>query len=328
MKYLRILLVIIAAIGMTSWATVTMQAASPQGQSTALERGYRTGYSDGYNAGYRDVSNQAARNHQANDDFQQADRNYNQAWGPVEDYRDGYQQGFETGYAAGYDREPFNSSIPTGLARRSGTTDAGSAAADNTQSADDTTGISSVQTVGSVSLPRESVLLVELQSSLSTDATQQGDRFEARVLEPRELAGSIVQGRVIRVKRPGKVSGAGELQLAFESIRTPDNRTSSFSAQVIEVMNTGHSDESGEVDNEGGVRGKSTTKDDVSKVGASTGIGAIIGAIAGGGKGAAIGAAIGGSIGTAGVLSQRGNDLRLPQGQLLRIRTATETRVQ
>ena len=332
MRYLRIPLVILAAVAMTSWATITMQAANPQGQSTALERGYRTGYSDGYNAGYRDVSAGALRNHQNNDEFQQADRNYNQAWGTIEDYRDGYQQGFETGYSAGYDRQPFNSSIPTGLTRRA-SVDAGSTTVDHNTSADNTSvdntsGISSVQTGGSVSVPRESVLLVELQNSLSTDATQQGDRFEARVLEPRELSGSTVQGRVIRVKRAGKVSGAAELQLAFESIRTADGRTSSLSAQVIEVMNTGHSDEAGEVDNEGGVRGKSTTKDDVSKVGASTGIGAIIGAIAGGGKGAAIGAAIGGSIGTAGVLTQRGKDLRLPQGQLLRIRTATDTRIQ
>lgn len=337
MRYLRIPVVILAALAMTSWATITMQAANPQGQSTALERGYRTGYSDGYNAGYKDVSGGAPRNHQNNDEFQQADRNYNQAWGTIEDYRDGYQQGFELGYSAGYDRQPFNSSIPTGLTRRS-SGDAGSttvnnntsvdnASVDNT-SVDNTSGISSVQTVGSVSLPRESVLLVELQNNLSTDATQEGDRFEARVLEPRELSGSTVQGRVIRVKRAGKVSGSAELQLAFESIRTPDGRTSSLSAQVIEVLNTGHSDESGEVDNEGGVRGKSTTKDDVSKVGASTGIGAIIGAIAGGGKGAAIGAAIGGSIGTAGVLTQRGKDLRLSQGQLLRIRTATDTRIQ
>ena len=328
MKYLRISLVILAAVAMTSWATISPHAANAQGQSTALERGYRTGYSDGYNAGYRDVSNQAARNHQTNDEFQQADRNYNQAWGTIEDYRDGYQQGFEAGYSAGYDREPFNSSIPTGLVRRTSVDAGTSTTVDRTQTADDTSGISSVQTSGSVSLPRESVLLVELQTPLSTDATQQGDRFEARVLEPRELTGSTVAGRVIRVKRAGKVSGAAELQLAFETLRTPDGRTSSLSAQVIEVLNTGHSDESGEVDNEGGVRGKTTTKDDISKVGASTGIGAIIGAIAGGGKGAAIGAAIGGSIGTAGVLSQRGKDLRLPQGQLLRIRTATETRIQ
>ena len=327
MRYLRIPLVILAAVAMTSWATITMQAANPQAQSTALERGYRTGYSDGYNAGYRDVSAGALRNHQNNDEFQQADRNFNQAWGTIEDYRDGYQQGFETGYSAGYDRQPFNSSIPTGLARRT-SGDAASTTVDNTTSVDNTGGISSVQTVGSVSLPRESVLLVELQNNLSTDATQQGDRFEARVLEPRELSGSTVQGRVIRVKRSGKVSGSAELQLGFESIRTPDGRSTSLSAQVIEVLNTGHSDESGEVDNEGGVRGKGTTKDDISKVGASTGIGAIIGAIAGGGKGAAIGAAIGGSIGTAGVLTQRGKDLRLPQGQLLRIRTSTETRIQ
>jgi flagellar biosynthesis/type III secretory pathway protein FliH len=118
MKYLRIPLVILAAVAMTSWATVVMQAANPQAQSTALERGYRTGYSDGYNAGYRDVSDQAARNHQAKEEFQQADRNYNQVWGPIEDYRDGYQQGFETGYAAGYDRrwirdrEPFLRTTP------------------------------------------------------------------------------------------------------------------------------------------------------------------------------------------------------------------------
>lgn len=328
MKYLRIPLVILAAVAMTSWATVAMHAAAdPQGQSTALERGYRTGYSDGYNAGYRDMADQAARNHQAKDEFQQADRNYNQVWGPIEDYRDGYQQGFEAGYAAGYDRQPFNSSIPTGLARRQ-TADTESTTVDNTATVDGTTGISSVATITPVFLPRDSVLLVELQNGLSSDATQQGDRFQARVLEPRELDGAIVEGRVIRVRRPGKVSGTAELQLAFERIRMPDNRSASLSAQLIEVIRSGAADEGGEVDDEGGVRGKSSTKDDVSKVGASTGIGAIIGAIAGGGKGAAIGAAIGGSIGTAGVLSTRGKDLRLPPGQQLRIRSATDTRIQ
>jgi hypothetical protein len=330
MNYLRIPLVILAAVAMTSWATTAMQAAAdPQGQSTALERGYRTGYSDGYNAGYRDVSDQATRNHQVKDEFQQADRNYNQVWGPIEDYRDGYQQGFEVGYAAGYDRQPFNSSIPSGLARRE-TVDAGTTTTDNTSTAtvDSTTGISSVASVTPVFLPRDSVLLIELQQGLSTDATQQGDRFQARVLEPRELDGAIVEGRVIRVRRPGKVSGTAELQLAFENIRMPDNRSASLSAHVIEVINTGQMDEGGEVDGEGGLRGKSSTKDDVSKVGASTGIGAIIGAIAGGGKGAAIGAAIGGSIGTAGVLSTRGKDLSLPAGQQLRIRSSTETRIQ
>ena len=54
----------------------------------------------------------------------------------------------------------------------------------------------------------------------------------------------------------------------------------------------------GKVDTEGGVQGRSSTKGDVQKVGAATGIGAIIGAIAGGGKGAAIGGILGGVLGT------------------------------
>jgi hypothetical protein len=121
------------------------------------------------------------------------------------------------------------------------------------------------------------------------------------------------------------VKGTSELQLSFESIRI-DNRTTGFSAEVVEIVDMGNG--TGTVDSEGGVKGRSSTKDDVSKVGASTGIGAIIGAIVGGGKGAAIGAAIGGSVGTAGVLTSRGKDVRLDRGQQLKIRAATETRIQ
>jgi hypothetical protein len=325
MKYLRIPLVTLIALGMTSWVTFAMHAHADafQGQSTALERGFRTGYSDGYNAGYRDKSDQSARDYQNKDEYQRADRNYNEAWGPAEDYRDGYQQGFESGYADGYEQRPFNSSIPTGLSRR-GTVDS------NATVTDDSTvnaGVS-LGTSAPVYIQRDTILLVELQQGLSTDATQQGDRFQARVLEPRDLEGAMVEGRVTRVRRSGKVKGSAELQLAFESIRLPDNRTVGFNAQVVEIVDMGQRDEGGTVDSEGGVRGRSSTKDDVSKVGASTGIGAIIGAIAGGGKGAAIGAAIGGSIGTAGVLSTRGKDLRLARGQQLKIRAATETRIQ
>ena len=83
-----------------------------------------------------------------------------------------------------------------------------------------------------------------------------------------------------------------------------------------------------EVDTEGGVKGRDSTKDDAAKVGAASGIGAIIGAIAGGGKGAAIGAIIGGGAGTAGVMTQRGKDIRLDRGQHMKIRTSTNTGVQ
>src|SRR5205085_5052553 len=131
----------------------------------------------------------------------------------------------------------------------------------------------------------ETVMLVELQNRLSTDVSQAGDRFEAHVIEPQGYAGAIVAGRLKAVERPGKTKGRALLQLDFDQIRMPGGDWQNFSAQVIEVIPTG-GENVGEVDPEGGVRGKSTTKDDVTKVGASAGIGAIIGGIAGGGKGA------------------------------------------
>jgi hypothetical protein len=181
---------------------------------------------------------------------------------------------------------------------------------------------------GPLFIPRDTILVVELQSSLSTDVSQRGDRFQARVLEPREFEGAIVEGRVTRVKRSGKVKGTAELQLSFETVRLPDGPTSGFNAEVVELVDMGGRDREAKVDSEGGVKARSSTKDDVSKIGASTGIGAIIGAVVGGGQGAAIGAAIGGAVGTGSVLSKRGKDVRLDRGQRLKIRAATETRIQ
>lgn len=331
MKYLKFSLISLIAIGVTSWGLSVTTRVAAQGQSTALERGYRTGYSDGYNTGYRDVAEHAARDYQNKEEYQQGNRNYNEAWGTAEDYRDGYQQGFEAGYSAGYDRRLFDSSIPSGLSRR-GTVDSGPASVpsnlpDNDTNSPNNPSAQSSQIGGPFYIPRDAILTIELESPLSTDVSQRGDRFQARVIQPREYQGAIVEGRVTNVKRAGKVKGTAELQLSFESIRM-DNRTVEFRADVVEVVDMGNRDEAGTVDSEGGVKGRSSTKDDISKVGASTGIGAIIGAVVGGGKGAAIGAAIGGAVGTGSVLRNRGKDVRLDRGQQLKIRTATETRIQ
>jgi hypothetical protein len=336
MKHLRNSLLVLIALAITSWATLVTPAAHTlpvQAQSTALERGYRTGYSDGYNAGTRDVADHARRDYQSKDDYQHADRSYNEAWGTIEDYRDGYQQGFEAGYTAGFDRHPFDSSIPTGLAPR-GTTNSG---AGNTNNSSPNNSNNAGQPMGAptagapvsgpVIVPRDSILVVELQSSLSTDASQRGDRFLARVVEPREFEGAIVEGRVTRVKRAGKVKGTAELQLSFETIHLPDGPTTGFNAEVVELLDTSRRQGEPTVDDEGGVKAKDSTKDNVTKIGAGAGVGAIIGAIVGGGKGAAIGAVIGAGVGTGSVLSKRGQDVRLDRGQRLKIRTATEARI-
>ena len=101
-----------------------------------------------------------------------------------------------------------------------------------------------------------------------------------------------------------------------------------MSAQVIEVIRNGGSEGVGKVDQEGGVQGQGSTGRDVQKVGTAAGIGAVIGAIAGGGVGAAVGATIGAGVGTAGVMTERGRDIRLYHGQQLRIRTSGDTAIQ
>ena len=328
MNYLKLPLVVLLSVCLSGLLAVV--SASAQGQTTALERGYRTGYSDGYTAGFKDVSDNAARNYQNKEDYQRADRSYNDVWGPVEDYRDGYQQGFEVGYSAGYERQQFNSALPAGLRRR-GTSavtvdnDNAPASTNNTSDVPVTADVSPASSSGSLNIPRNTILALELLTPISTDASQRGDRLQARVIEPSEYSGYIVEGRVSQVRRPGKVKGVAELQLAFDQIRSTDNRTATLHAELLEITPL-TSDET-EVDSEGGVRGRDSTKDDAAKVGAASGIGAIIGAIAGGGKGAAIGAIIGGGAGTAGVMTQRGKDIRLERGQQLKIRTSTDTGV-
>jgi hypothetical protein len=319
----------------------TPAAAAAAQQVGALARGYRTGYSDGYQAGYRDSIERATRDYRSKEDYASADRAYIAAYGAREDYRDGYQQGFEIGYESGFDRRGFDSAVPPGLSRRGASAQNGagvqstndngvrgsSDSTPNSRVSDSNNSGGAVRQIDSLDLPMDTTMRIELLTNLSTDATQRGDRFEARVIEPAQYEGARIVGRVKGVRRPGKVRGSAELQLDFEQISLPDGRFTNLNAQVIEVVGQSTGNVS-EVDEEGGVRGQSTTKDDVAKVGAGAGIGAIIGAIAGGGKGAAIGAVIGGSIGAGGAITARGKDIRLERGQELLIRTSTETRIQ
>jgi len=323
------LLLTFTLVSISFAGSANAQDPQDQNQATAIMRGYRTGYSDGYQAGVGDSAKSAPRGFRNKPEYDHADRAFNSAWGSVEEYRNGYRQGFETGYNAGYDRKAFDSSIPPDLKTRTEDTsvqyptDQNKAPGNN----DPTNAPANAPTNASM-IPRDTLMRVELLNNISTDASQKGDRFQARVLEPNGYQGAVIDGHIEQVKRPGKAKGTAELQLAFDQIKLSDGRSSKMSAQVIEVIPNGASEGVGKVDSEGGVQGSSSTKSDVQKVGAAAGIGAIIGLIAGGGTGAAIGATIGAGVGTAGVLTQKGKDIRLNQGQQLRIRTAGDAEFQ
>lgn len=332
--------------------------ASAQTQETgiALQRGYRTGYSDGYMAGYRDTIDNVAKNHTRHGEYSKADRAFNKEYGTIEDYRDGYQQGFESGYDTGYERRSFESTLPTGLIMRGAiapadqiaTATGGNTTGNSTQASDRTGEIikadqtsysssndsvpnepvtTSYQTSNAVIIiPRDTELIIELQDDLNTEQSREGEFFTAKIVSPSEIAGATVEGRVSKIRSPGRIKRRSEMLLSFDRILLSDNRWSNFSAALTEVMPV-KGDNVQKVDNEGTAIGKSSLKQDAIKVGATTGGGLLVGAVVAGPVGAAVGAGVGAAFGVGAVVIERGKHVRLNRNQQLRIKTAYETQI-
>lgn len=175
-------------------------------------------------------------------------------------------------------------------------------------------------------IPAETELIVELQDVIDTEKSSVGDTFKARVVSPSEISGAIVEGRVSKIVKPGRIKRRAEVLLTFDRIIISEERWSNYAAILTEVMAI-KGDNIRRVDTEGTVEGKSSVKDDTIKVGAATGTGLIIGAVAGGPVGAAVGAAVGAGFGVGAVVIERGKHIHLKKDQQLKIKTAYNTQI-
>ena len=151
-----------------------------------------------------------------------------------------------------------------------------------------------------VTLPSGTPLHIVLHQGLGTDESTSGSQFIAALAEPVVVdgktvlaQGSSVTGRVVDVKKAGRVKGRATLSLALTSV-VRDGKTVPIDTETYVGV------------------ARDNKKRDAAMIGGGAGIGAVIGAIAGGGKGAATGAAIGGAGGTGTVLATRGDDLHYP----------------
>jgi hypothetical protein len=161
-----------------------------------------------------------------------------------------------------------------------------------------------------------------LDRDLSTENTREGDPFTLTVREPASFAGAQIEGRVARVERGGALSGRAGMTLEFQRIVLRDGRAADFAGYIEEVRPAGGEDV--RVDNEarGNVEGGGSQTDRTTqRVAIGAAIGAIIGAVAGGGKGAAIGAAVGAGAGVGSVYVQGRDNLTLPRGTEIALRT-------
>jgi hypothetical protein len=146
---------------------------------------------------------------------------------------------------------------------------------------------------------------VRLQTPLDSGTAQVEDRFEATTIvsfynESNELipAGSLLQGVVSGIDRPGRTDRKGSMTLAFERL-VVRGQGYPIRATVTSAIES---------------RG---VRQEVAKIGVGAGVGAIIGGILGG-----VGGAVAGTVVGAGgmLLATEGPDVKIPAGTILRVR--------
>ncbi len=167
-----------------------------------------------------------------------------------------------------------------------------------------------------VTIPAGTVLPVELQSSVASDASSVEDPVRARLRKAIMIdgvealpAGSSLRGTVTEATRSARVKGRARVGFRFDSIEPAGRERLEIRTAVIAREAPG------------------TKKQDAAKIGIPAGAGAVIGGIVGGGDGAAKGAAIGGAAGTGVVLSTRGKEVRFGPGADFNVKLAAPVTV-
>jgi hypothetical protein len=159
-------------------------------------------------------------------------------------------------------------------------------------------------------IPAESVLGLQLESPLSSERSRVEDRVDARLTRDVRVGGRIAVpagtqaiGSVVLVERGGKMKERARIGLRFNTLVMADATRVPITTETIYR------------------EGESPANTSSARIGGAAIGGAIIGAILGGGKGAAIGSGLGAAGGTAAALSGGRQQLVLPSGITLSVRT-------
>lgn len=158
-------------------------------------------------------------------------------------------------------------------------------------------------------VPTDSVLGLQIERTISSEAARVEDRVEARVTRDVRVgdrvaipAGSLVQGSVTEVERGGKIKERAKLAIRFHTVVLADGSRLNIKTESI-------------------VReGSSPANESAAKIGGAAVGGAILGAILGGGKGAVIGGTVGAAGGTAATMAGGRNPAILPAGSTVSVR--------
>lgn len=131
-------------------------------------------------------------------------------------------------------------------------------------------------------IPAGTLLKVRLRDTLTSKTSKNGDTFtgvidKAVLANGKEVvpAGTIVDGHVVFVKKPGRVKGKAEMRVVLDGLTTPDNVKYQFTGSLEDARGTPCAKTG---DSEGTIKGCGKSKKDALK---SAGIAGAIGASAG-----------------------------------------------
>ncbi len=155
----------------------------------------------------------------------------------------------------------------------------------------------------------DSVIGLQIESSLSSERSRVEDRVDARVVRDIRVGGTVAipagtraVGTVVVVERGGRFKERARLGIRFHGLVLADGTDLPISTETIYRLGEGP--------------GNGTA----ARIGGGAVVGAIIGGILGGGKGAAIGATTGAGAGTASVMSGERHTATFPAGAELTAR--------
>jgi type IV secretory pathway VirB10-like protein len=160
-----------------------------------------------------------------------------------------------------------------------------------------------------VTVPRDAVLGLQIERTVSSENARTEDRVTARVTRDVRVgnriaipAGSLVTGSVLDVDRGGRVRGRSRLSIRFHTLTLTDGTDVTLRTDPV-------------------IReGQSASGESAAKVGGAAIGGAILGAILGGQRGAAVGAGIGAAGGTAAAMTNTPDAARLSAGTTITLR--------
>ncbi len=152
-----------------------------------------------------------------------------------------------------------------------------------------------VSTQTGPAVPAGTALMVRLETTLATFSNRPGDPFrgsltQAVVVKGQTLipAGATVEGRVVKVSEPRRISGKPSITILPEAVILPNGERHYLDATLTDTSIPGT-----DVNSEGQFKGSGHDRRDQLEVGGGAAGGMLVGGLIGGGPGVLIGGAVG-----------------------------------